>query len=645
MSLKGVRKVLYRTPHQILGKKSTDDEIIKVWEHDIKVAMAGLDFLEHQERKWSQTWGRIMDNMLQTLRTFKIFHKNFQVDKESHDKKDEKSHQVDDEFANITVHEIKQAEKLIKSLYNSLSEIIDKSEENFCEKCHSMKGYLHETQKLITKRNHKKIDYDMTSTTVEKNLSKDNLDKSDKLKMKLETSKQQLNEYKVIFLNIDEKTKLIVPQVLATLSEFLNKLSMKLYYDQLEIFETVTKNMKRFVESQGLVMKTLNYTYEDVINEWHDQFSLSQSKLKDLELFEDYKPLQDKTFLQKSASQVRKVSLNLVGTTFDATQAIVSKTVKPSQNLNIRNMRIENPVRPYSREGLFTTANDPLDVLKTDEKYFKSMSADIASDSGPVVKDTESLVENTDTDTGSETRQIQDEKRDDQETEGILDEKSAVDDDGNVDDDVDNEKAAAENLTGDGKPFIISETDPNENDTSTSGEEEKQTSWMKPLSLSASTTEPELVNEDDVSTVRHFSVSSASKYQDEKLFDSVDLNNDKDSVKISSPADESFHAPSIPTTSQATTPRTPKSSKFSFGPTLSPRVYGRMTGDMTETEKFVSVSTQQIRSIIYKVDSTPVLDHAPISISFRDTDKDILEWKDTISSKSSITANLFRQKL
>ncbi|GME72980.1 unnamed protein product [[Candida] boidinii] len=240
MSLKGVRKVIYRTPHQILGKKSTDDEIIKIWEHDIKVAMAGLDFLEHQERKWSQTWGRIMDNMLQTLRTFKIFHKNFQVDTESDDK-DKKPQQVDDEFSNITVHEIKQAEKLIKSLYNSLSEIIDKSEESFCEKCHSMKGYLHETQKLITKRNHKKIDYDMTTTTVEKNLSKDNLDKSDKLKMKLETSKQQLNEYKVIFLNIDEKTKLIVPQVLATLSEFLNKLSMKLYYDQLEIFETVTK--------------------------------------------------------------------------------------------------------------------------------------------------------------------------------------------------------------------------------------------------------------------------------------------------------------------------------------------------------------------------------------------------------------------
>ncbi|OWB85965.1 hypothetical protein B5S33_g4643 [[Candida] boidinii] len=636
MSLKGVRKVIYRTPHQILGKKSTDDEIIKIWEHDIKVAMAGLDFLEHQERKWSQTWGRIMDNMLQTLRTFKIFHKNFQVDTESDDK-DKKPQQVDDEFSNITVHEIKQAEKLIKSLYNSLSEIIDKSEESFCEKCHSMKGYLHETQKLITKRNHKKIDYDMTTTTVEKNLSKDNLDKSDKLKMKLETSKQQLNEYKVIFLNIDEKTKLIVPQVLATLSEFLNKLSIKLYYDQLEIFETVTKSMKRFVESQGLVMKTLNYTYEDVINDWHDQFSLSQTKLKDLEFFEDYRPLQDKTFLQKSASQVRKVSLNLVGTTFDATQAIVSKTVKPSQNLNIRHMKIENPVRPYSREGLFITSNDPLDVLKMEEKYFK-MSADMTAEPHAVFREPKPHVENRDINSRTETWETSEEKRHDQETDGILEKKSTVDGD------VNDENPAAGSADEDIKSYIASETKPDENDIPRSGEEEKQTSWMKPLSLSASRTESESINADDALTVRHLSISSAAKYQDEKLFDNVDLNNDKGSVKISSAPDEPFQASSTPATSQPTTPRTPKSSKFSFGPALSPRVYGRMTGDMTETEKFVSVSTQQIRSIIYKVDSTPVLDHAPISISFRDTYKDISEWKDSISSKSSITANLFRQK-
>ncbi|KAH3664024.1 hypothetical protein OGAPHI_004738 [Ogataea philodendri] len=356
MSLRGARKAIYRTPHQIIGRKSGDDQLIKNWEHDLQSAVAGLEFLIVQERKWSRCFASILDNLLGSMNTFEDIHAP--VTMKAKDNEEDLVYDENEDFSNVTVNEIRQARRLFRIIYDQVTQRIETSKDTFVEQCEEMKDHIRLSLKLITKRNHKKIDYDMYHNSVDKLLKANSFNEKDKTK--LETSKGQLDDSRTIMYDLDAKVKLIVPQVLETLSEFIHKLTLKFYYQNRDIFKFLTHNLSKYAELQGVIVHKQETEYGNIENSWHEKIQQAKHKLESLDLLNDYKKFQEKNFIDKTGQQVNHFTGQVVGSAIDFTSSLYTKTVNPHQRLNLRTFSIDNPVRPATRDGIFATAADPL---------------------------------------------------------------------------------------------------------------------------------------------------------------------------------------------------------------------------------------------------------------------------------------------
>ncbi|CDK26089.1 unnamed protein product [Kuraishia capsulata CBS 1993] len=355
MSFRGVKKALIRTPHQLLGRKSIEDRIIQQWEHDLHVSVSGLEFLMLQNDKWCKIWVIIMDCFLDVMDTFKKFHQPVGV----LDEEDEPTLKYDETQlkSSITLEEIRQCEKLIRVLNSEICHKVEIGKESFDETCKEMKKHLENSLKLLKKRNHKKIDYDRYHNAVEKSYRSSSYNEKDM--NNLEQNQNALDETKAVFFDLDDKVRLIIPQVLGTLSEFINKMSLKVYYQQVDIYEFLCSNMGKFVQIQGLA----GSAYTQIINEWESDISQTRANLESMELLKDFKPFQSKSFLDKTASGLNTGAQKLGG----LTGAALTKTLHPHQKLNLKHFKIENPVVPFSDMGMFENLNLSLKEANPEE--------------------------------------------------------------------------------------------------------------------------------------------------------------------------------------------------------------------------------------------------------------------------------------
>lgn len=366
MSLRGVGKALYRTPHQLFGQKSTEDATIKLWEHDIKTAVAGLEYLKLENSKWKEFWDKTMSNFILVVEIFSDLHCSLEnvQSKNGNGDSDNKSADKNEEFAGITIHELEQASKLANIMYNKVTSLSNESSEIFISRCNEMIKTIKGVEKLITKRNHKKIDYDMQIKKFE-SLLKGSVT-TDKEKEKLESHKQSLSESEIIFKDLNEKMKLIIPEVLSNLSEFINKLLLKLYFTNSDILKFVQKNLTKFTRVHGIIPTSTALTYEEIINDFNTLNSQAQNRLQELELLNDFRSMREKNLGEKTKEQVNSVAGTVVDSTVNFTSTLYTKASKPNQKLSVSltSFKIDNPVKPYKQSGMFTTALDPIAFIK-----------------------------------------------------------------------------------------------------------------------------------------------------------------------------------------------------------------------------------------------------------------------------------------
>lgn len=360
MSLRGVGKALYRTPHQLFGQKTQEDVIFKQWGHDIKTALAGLEYLKSENLKWKKFWISFITNFVQVINIFRDLHCELIDTKMNKDQNEGKSVDRNEEFTSVTIHEIEQATKLARIILDKITQLTDDS---FSKKCDEMIENLKGVEKLITKRDHKKIDYDIQTKHVE-SILKGSLT-SDKDRTKLESDQKKLTENEIIYRDFNDKIKLIIPEILSNLSEFLNKLTYKFYYSNYDILDFIQRNIAKFNRIHGIASDESILTYEQIISDFYGLYSNAQEKLESLTLLKDFRSLRNKNLGEKTAQQVNNAAGTVVDSTVNFTSTIYTKASKPNQklSLSLTSVKIENPVRPYDKHGMFTTALDPIEFM------------------------------------------------------------------------------------------------------------------------------------------------------------------------------------------------------------------------------------------------------------------------------------------
>ncbi|QOU22369.1 hypothetical protein BRETT_002548 [Brettanomyces bruxellensis] len=418
MSLRGLGKALYRTPHKLFGSKSDEDFQMSAWENDISTAMAGLDYINLQTKNWKKYWIDTATTLSNVLGILSDVHDSLdaksqkdqnQAEKESNahfgkplnlaNKKENTGESnrttSDEQFTYITQHELKEAQRVAKIVFTNVQEMVDAEYKGIEIRCLEMKENLKSVAKLITKRNHKKMDYDMSFNNVEKAVVSRGSDKVEKDMSKLEHSQNKMQRAKEIFNNLDVKVRMVVPPVLEVLSEFMNKLTLKFYFANVRTMDFMRTTVRRFAQSQGLLSRADScLTYKMIIEEFTGSYTAGQSKLQDLELLKYYKDMKEKNLMDKAVSGTGTVAGIVVNETADITGALYAKASKTGQKINLRKLKIENPVRPYRGEsGIFQSATDPIQFELLSMRNEEKMLYDEASSSATEISD--SLDQNT----------------------------------------------------------------------------------------------------------------------------------------------------------------------------------------------------------------------------------------------------------
>lgn len=349
MSLKGVKKAFARTPHQLMGKKmeAYDDDSMKTWEHDLITSRAGLLYIQTETSKYHHRFKELLKKELEIT---DLMRDQMYGDTEP------------DEIDPST--DIKHFQELLGKLSQNIDYKFDLIESNIGFRCKEVSVYLDSLLKMLKKRNHKKMDVEIYSANVQKYVTRQRaFSEKDMANMKKEQASFELA--KRIFYEIDEKIKIIIPESLDLLSEFLSKLVLTFQISIKDIYSTISRTLAKFARNQGM-LTTKN---DDIIKEWQLDFAAPEFKLESLTLIEKYRdtpkpqsPIAKSTqFFAQGGNKIRKEVTSLGGHALDSTTLIWRKTIHPrTTSINLKTLKLENPVRPESTAGVFSTAIDPL---------------------------------------------------------------------------------------------------------------------------------------------------------------------------------------------------------------------------------------------------------------------------------------------
>jgi amphiphysin len=316
--LKGAKKAIVRTPHRLIGSKSTEDRIIIEWTKDFTVAEAALDLIAAEAKKLVGAWKDILSSQKAVVQVLVELYEPIQEDN---------VYKAPQETPQSATNAVKGLDATMKTIGAELEPIIVELETSFAEKCKSAKQCLDSVQKALKKRERKKVDFDRYSNSVDKQAKKQNMtDKDHTYLAKLEGELDQALE---LFQNQDEKVKSHVPYILNSLSEFLNALTTLLYLSQQKAFEIFKTQLFSYAQSQGLLVgHNEPPSYLQIADDWESRYITIQPQAEEgIKTIQQGKTVGTPMTLP---SRKRDKAVNLVGQTGDFAHKIYQRAKHPS---------------------------------------------------------------------------------------------------------------------------------------------------------------------------------------------------------------------------------------------------------------------------------------------------------------------------
>lgn len=302
--LRGAKKAILRTPHILLGTKSPEtDTVLLEWSQDFVTAEEALAQVERETVKYVDNWREICKAQEAFGAGFtELYEPVYCEEERERERRGSISigrrgsvstntggtgggtgYRPVQETPASALTAVAQYREFIGGRnaggHGGLLEAIDPYltylEGPFLEKLGEAKKCVKSVQKLLTKREHKKIDYDRHTNSFEKirqqqeknhkghdpNLvlggpgghgdeKKEAL--TEKEQLTLTRQQLELDVATEVFQEIDEKVKTIVPYMLTYMSEFLNSATASLYLTQLKIYEAFERILVKYAQEQGL---------------------------------------------------------------------------------------------------------------------------------------------------------------------------------------------------------------------------------------------------------------------------------------------------------------------------------------------------------------------------------------------------------
>lgn len=391
--LKGAKKAIIRAPHRLLGSKSIEDKVVVEWTKDFITAEEAISQIIRETKSYTENWRDICKAQEELALTFRELYEPI---------REENMYKPVQETPESSLTAVAQYREFVggrgsstdgrhgNSVDGGLLEAIDPYlsylEGPFTVKLEESKKCLKGVQKLLTKREHKKVDFDRHSNSLEK-LQKKRHSGGEALNEKelqaISKQEQELNQAAEIFQEIDEKVKSTVPYVLTYMSEFLNLVTASLYLSQFKIFEASERLLAQFSQEQGLsgdlsivpdlptefpaqsstlIVNGEPSDYINIMDGWEERYTLIQPRyeqglttIRDGETVK--KPIGESRVTRKelAAKRIQEATLKTLNKGLDATSGLAHKAIGKIPRHYVENIQFSSP-----EHGFFRTEADLL---------------------------------------------------------------------------------------------------------------------------------------------------------------------------------------------------------------------------------------------------------------------------------------------
>lgn len=338
---KGAKKAIVRAPHRFMGSKSIEDRIIIEWTKDFETANRAFELLAIEGKNFRKAWHETVTSQNEVAsRLIELY--NPIGREEAQD-----TYAIVQETPPSQLEAVTAYVEVTKQLETLLLPKVDETEARLQKRCVEIREYLKAVSKALTKREHKKQDFDRFSNNVEKLLKK--TDQTEKEQQQLAKAEQELDAAREVFHMQDQKVKSTIPYVLNVVSEFLNPLTAQLYLDQLEVYKMWRETLHKFAQEQGLLVRD-DSDYIEIIESWENRFLTVQPQCEQgLKTLKDGKTVGTPMHVEKSGpNKIEEIANKSAHKTSELAHKAVGKSTVPEQ------------IKFSSAQGFFTTEVDLL---------------------------------------------------------------------------------------------------------------------------------------------------------------------------------------------------------------------------------------------------------------------------------------------
>lgn len=254
----------------LAGHKLAEDPEIIVWTHNFSAALKALHNLQFYSKELCKAWTRLADTQSELVRTYAVIYEPI-GDETTQSAVETPQRQLD------RVH---TAVDRLSPVAGTIQALANEQASKFREHTEYASENLKNIERLLTKRAHKKIDYERCLSTYEREKQKapENITKA----------QRDLEAGRSMFLKYDDLVKQRIPDFLAMFDTFLSATVARLSKTNLQIYDQWRSVIVELAE----LLELKSEDYDKVKGEWLDQFMGIMPAVEALDLVREGRSLQ-----------------------------------------------------------------------------------------------------------------------------------------------------------------------------------------------------------------------------------------------------------------------------------------------------------------------------------------------------------------
>ncbi|KAA8897784.1 hypothetical protein TRICI_006661 [Trichomonascus ciferrii] len=326
---RGTKKAIARAPHRVLGDKSDEDRVIVDWANDFECGERVLQGLAKEIESFVSGWHQMLATQQAAVTTLVSIY-------EAPVEGEHNRARLPQETPRSVMVALTQYMATLDTVRERTDPVVVGLRISSAAKCTKCKECFETVRKALTKRDHKKQDFDRHFNTVDKLVRKSyEQELTNREQQQLARAEEELDAALQLFHSHDEKIKTFIPHMLSTVSEFLDLLTATLALTQLKAVEILRDEMHRYCQQYGFS------EHGDVIAQWRERYEPVNEKIEALETPKISPSTSDKTHLL-SPSEITSSLEHVV------------HAITPSKDIKLSS----------SDKGMFRCLDDPLPSLE-----------------------------------------------------------------------------------------------------------------------------------------------------------------------------------------------------------------------------------------------------------------------------------------